>query len=164
MKAGALFIILVLGLVAAGSAAAQDTTKGDPRVARQLDRLGLKYKLTDSGNYSLTYDLKGGRSQTVYIMGTTEKYNDTEIRELWSRAGTYDTLPPADVMQTLLEESGTEKIGFWSIEKSDGGGYIVYFSVKVPVYVRDSDLSSLLELTADVADQKEQELFNSDDE
>jgi len=162
MKCRALVSVLVLGCIAA-AAYAQGATKGDPALSKQLDRLGVRYKITDSGNYSMTYDLDGGRSQTVYIMGKTVKYGNTEIRELWSRAGTFDDVPSAEVMQKLLEESGEKEIGFWSIEKGDDG-YIVYFSVKVPVYIRDSDLAALLELTANVADQKEAELFNSDDE
>ena len=163
MKYRALVTVLVFGCFAAAAVWAQDAAKEDPRLSKQLDRLGIHYKITDSGNYSIAYDLAGGRSQTVYIMGKTVKYGNAEIRELWSRAGTFDGVPSADVMQKLLEESGEKEIGFWSIEKGDEG-YIVYFSVKVPVYVKDSDLSALLELTANVADQKEAELFDTDDE
>ena len=89
---------------------------------------------------------------------------DTEIRELWSRAGTMDSLPTEEEMQTLLEESGTAAMGFWSLEESDSGGYTIYYSVKVPVYLNDSDLAALLEYTASSADQKEEELFSADDE
>ncbi|HUI73152.1 MAG TPA: hypothetical protein VL354_21710 [Spirochaetia bacterium] len=164
MRVGTFFLVVALGLVvSAGNVAGQSQT-ADPRVAEQLNRLGLHYTITTSGNYSIKYSLDNGRSQTVYIMGQTEKYQDTEIREMWSRAGTYDAVPPADVLQGLLEESGTKKIGFWSIEKDDAGGYIVYFSVRVPVYVKDSDLGALLGLTADTADQKESELFDVDEE
>ncbi len=155
--------ILALGLVTPWMISAQAAT-GASDTAQQLDRLGLHYTKTKAGNYSITYDLDGGRSQTVYIMGTTEKVDNTEIRELWSRAGTFDSVPTAEAMQNLLEESGTKKIGFWSIEETDKGGYTVYFSVKVPAYLQDSDLASLLEYTANIADQKEEELFNNDDE
>ncbi len=164
MKLRALVALLVVGLVAAGAVSAQDAAKGDPRLTKQLDRIGVHYTITDSGNYSIQYDLAGGRVQTVYIMGKTQKYQDTEVREIWSRAGIFDSVPSAGVMEALLTESGEAEIGFWSLEEDDGGGYIVYFSVKVPVYLRDSDLSNLMQLTADVADQKEKELFNSDDE
>ena len=169
MVSKALFLLLTFSLAASLTAFGQDKAKGDPRVGdprvtQQLDRMGIQYSITESGNYSMKYDLDGGRTQTVYIMGQTEKYKNTEIRELWSRAGTFDSVPSADVMQKLLEESGTKEIGFWGLEKTDDGSYIVYFSVKVPVYLRDSDLSSLLELTANVTDQKEAELFNDDQE
>jgi hypothetical protein len=163
MKRTVLLVVVALGMAAVGTAAAQ-ATRGGADVSPQLDRLGLKYTLTKSGNYSVTYDLDGGRSQTAYIMGKTQKVGDTEIRELWSRAGTMDSLPTEEEMQALLEESGSAVMGFWSIEENDNGGYTIYFSVKVPVYLADSDLAALLEYTSNTADQKEKELFNADDE
>jgi len=164
-----LFLTALIILGAAGALGAQDAStknaaSGDPRVSAALDKLGLHYKLTKSGNYSVTYDLDHGRSQVAYIVTKTETYAGVEIRELWSRAGTYDAVPSAEVMQKLLEDSGTEKIGGWSLEKSSSDGYIVYFSVRVPVTVTDDALKALLELTADVADQKENDLFGVDDE
>jgi hypothetical protein len=156
-------VLLALAIAAPWTAGAQ-AAKGDADLSAQLDRLGLKYTITKSGNYSITYDLDNGRSQVAYIMSATENVDATEVRELWSRAGTFDSVPTADQMQNLLEESGSKKIGFWALEETDSGGYTVYFSVKVPTYLRDSDLSSLLEYTASIADQKEEELFNTDDE
>ena len=163
MKRTVLLVAVALCVAAVGTAAAQ-ATKGGTDISQQLDRLGLKYSLTKSGNYSVTYDLDGGRSQTAYIMGKTQKVGDTEIRELWSRAGAMDSLPTEEEMQALLEESGLAAMGFWSMEEADDGGYTVYFSVKVPVYLNDSDLAALLEYTANTADHKEKELFNADDE
>ena len=165
MKRSVLFWGITIGLVASAALFAQsDAKKGDPSLTRQLDRMGVDYTITDSGNYSIDYTLDNGRSQTAYIMGETQTVDNLEVREIWSRAGTFDSLPSADVMQSLLEESGTKEIGFWSLEKTKDGGYILYFSVKVPVYLKDDDLSSLLQYTADTADQKEQELFNTDNE
>ena len=161
MKRTAFLAILVL-VAATGTAGAQDAKKGDPGLSAQLDRLGLKYTLTKAGNYSITYDLDDGRSQVAYVMGSTETVDNVEVRELWSRAGKFTGVPTEDQMQNLLEESGTKKIGFWALEEADDGGYTVYFSVKVPTYLKDDDLSSLLEYTANVADQKEEELFQQD--
>ena len=151
-------------LTVLGSLQGQAVTKANVDLTQQMDRLNLKYTLTKAGNYSITYDLDGGRSQTVYIMGKTDKVGTTEIRELWSRAGTMDSMPTEDQMKALLEDSGSSKVGFWALEEADSGGYTVYFSVKVPVYLNDKDLSALLEFTANTADQKEEELFNADDE
>ncbi len=156
--------ILALALASPWAVSAQAAGSQNASLVNQLNRLGLKYKTTDAGNYSLTYDLDAGRSQVVYIMGTTEKVDNVEVRELWSRAGDFDSAPGADVMQSLMEESGSSKIGFWALEEKDGGGYTLYFSVKVPTYLRDSDLTSLLEYTANTADQKEKELFDTDQE
>ena len=162
MMRKALFLTALIALLAAGVLGAQE--KGDSRVSAALDRLELKYTLTKNGNYSVTYDLDGGRSQVAYVVGSTETYNGVEIRELWSRAGTLDAAPTSEVMEKLLLDSGTEKIGAWNLEKSSSGGYIVYYSVRIPVSTADDSLKSLLELTAKVADQKEEELFSVDDE
>ena len=159
----AVVLTTAFAFVSSGPVGAQ-AKKGDADVSAQLDRIGLKYTVTKSGNYSIDYDLDGGRSQTVYMMGSTDKVDSTEVRELWSRAGTFKDVPTADQMQNLLEESGSKKIGFWALEESDSGGYTVYFSVKVPTYLKDNDLSSLLEYVANISDEKEKELFNSDDE
>jgi hypothetical protein len=162
MKRKALFLVALFAVGAAGLVAAQ--AKGDQRVADQLDRLGLHYTLTKSGNYSVTFDLDSGRSQVAYVTAKTATYNGMEIREVWSRAGTMNDVPSADVMQKLLEDSGTEKIGSWALEESDDGGYVMYFSVRVPVDPKDGEMKALLELTADIADQEELDLFNVDDE
>ena len=157
--------VLAAVLAAAlGSVSAQAATKANTDLTQQLDRLSLKYTLTKAGNFSITYDLDGGRSQTVYIMGKTEKVGATEIRELWSRAGTMDSVPDGDQMKSLLEDSGNAKVGFWALEETDSGGYTIYFSVKIPPYLNDKDLSALLEYAANTADQKEEELFSADDE
>jgi len=68
-------------------------------------------------------------------------------------------LPPSVVEPA----GGRDRHHLSSLEKSDEG-YIVYFSVKVPIHLKDTDLSALLELTARVAGQKEADLFNTDDE
>lgn len=164
MKRTALLMTAALFLAALGTAGAQAAAKASADIAQQLDRLGLKYTVTKSGNYSIVYDLDGGRTQTVYVMGKTDKVGATEIRELWSRAGTMDSAPTEEEMQKLLEESGGAKVGFWALEETDNGGFTIYFSVKVPVYLNDSDLAALLQFAADTADQKEEELFNADDE
>jgi hypothetical protein len=164
MRRGTLFAVAVFGLCASASVMAQSGKKGDPALTAQLDRLGLHYTITSSGNYSITYDLDGGRTQIAYIMGKTDSVGDTAVRELWSRAGTFDDVPSTDDMQGLLEDSGSRSIGFWALEEADNGGYNLYFSVKVPVYLKDADLARLLDYTASAADQKEEELFNQDEE
>ena len=159
-----LVVLIVLISITSQVFAQENKNKGDTRFIHQLDRLGLKYTITDKGNFSLSYSLDNGRSQVAYITGTTEKLDNMEVMELWSRAGTFDGLPPQDVMQSLLVENGTKQIGHWSIEQAKDSGYIVYFATKIPVYIGDADLNSILRYVADIADQKEEELFKIDDE
>jgi hypothetical protein len=156
-------VVLALGAPLVTSAQ-ESTALGDHRIATILDRTGLKYSVDSDGNFSLKLSLDKDRSQVVSIMGSTEKVDKLEVVELWSSAGTFDSLPEEDVVRDLLSDSGTKPIGFWSVEEVTGGGYMVYFSVKVPLYVKDSDLVSLLRYTANIANQKEKELFNSDED
>ena len=150
--------------VALGAAALAAQSKADPRIAKQLDKLGMTYTTTKSGNYSVVYDRDGGRKQTVYIMSKTETYGALEIREIWSNAGSFDAEPEAETMLELLTENDTEKIGAWNVEASDDGTYLAYFSIKAPVYLRDKDLSSALEFASTVADKMEAKLFDRDED
>ena len=160
MTRKALYLTAVLSIVSALAFAAD---KADARVAKQLDKLGIDYSTTDSNNYSIDKDLDKGRTQTVYIMSKTETNGGLEIREIWSNAGNFKTEPTNDQMMALFEDNNSEKIGAWALESSDDGSYLAYFSVKVPTYIRDKDLSDLIDFTATVADDMELKLFNADD-
>ncbi len=157
--------LLCLSAAIAFTAAAAFAADGtvDARLGKQLDKLGLHYTTTKSGNYSLQQDLDGNRTQTVYIMSKTETYGGLEIREIWSNAGNFDAVPSSDQMSQLLEDNNTEKIGAWNLEASDDGSYLVYFSIKIPVYLKDKDLSDMIDFAATVGDGMEAKLFNTDD-
>jgi hypothetical protein len=155
LSLSAAFLFAVSFVFAAGSP--------DTRIAVQLDRMGEKYTTTKAGNYSLEMDMDGGRTQTVYLMSKTETYNDMEIREIWSNAGSWEEKPSAELLMDLLTDNNTEKMGAWSIESSDDGSYLLYYSIKVPAYIQDKDLKAIIEFAATVADEKEAKVFEVDD-
>jgi hypothetical protein len=157
-------VALVLGIVLAGSLLfAADSKKPDARVSKTLDKVGLKYTTTSSANYSIVMDLDDDRSQTVYVMSTTETYGGLEIREIWSNAGTFEYEPGIEEMLQLLEDNNSEKIGGWCLESQDDGSYLAYFAIKVPTYLKDGDFQDMVEFTAKVADEMELSLFDTDD-
>jgi hypothetical protein len=149
-------------LVLAGTLAWADGT-ADGRIAKQLDKLGIKYTTLDTGNFSIDNDLESGRTQSVYIMSSTSTYGGMEIREIWSNAGKFDAAPTAEQMMELFTDNGNRDIGAWNLEASDNGAYLAYFSIKVPVYLRDKDLSDMIDLAAAAADEMELKLFNKDE-
>jgi len=161
MKGKTLCLIAVMALAGGIALSAENTP--DPRLAKQLDKLGVKYTTTKSGNYSIEFDKDDGRKQTAYVMSKTETYRGIEIREIWSNAGTFEAEPSAKDMLELLSDNDTEKIGAWNVETSDDGSYLAYFSIKVPVYLKDKDLSDFLEFASNVADEMEAKLFNVDE-
>jgi hypothetical protein len=161
MRCKALIIFAVLALAAAAALAAEG--KPDARVSKLLGRLHIDYSTTDTGNFSIDYDLGSGRKQTVYIMSETETYGSLEIREIWTNAGNLDSEPSSDDLMQLLQDNNDEKIGAWSLESSDDGGPLAYFSVKVPTYLKDKDFSDMIQFVAQVGDAMERKLFDADD-
>jgi hypothetical protein len=155
--------LAALFAVAAGSPIAAQSKSGDPRVAGALKGLGLKYKVNSSGNFDVTYNQGKGRSQVVHVMSATDTYNDVEIREIWSNAGSFGAEPEASDLIDLMVGSGKSKIGCWALEEQDDGGYLLFFTIKVPAEVSPEELQMMLEFAADVADEQELALFDADE-
>jgi|GEM_PF-1494532 len=173
LKAAVLVIAALLGAALASAevsppsgpnqAQVPEAKKGDPRVGAVLDRLGVKYTVNPSGNYSVTYDLDGGRSQTVYIMSETDTYNGVEIREIWSNAGDLDSEPAADQLVDLMTESGKNKVGCWALEAQDDGKYLLFYTIKFPADAGDAAYRAMLEFASSVADEREEAIFGVDE-
>ena len=147
-------------LAAEGDASAK---KADPRVEEILKRLNLHYSVNSSGNVAVTYDTKDDRSQTVYVMSKTDKYNEVEIREIWSNAGTFEAEPDAEGLMDLMTESGKNKIGCWALEKLDDGKYLLFYTIKFPADSSDEAYRMILEFASSVADARELALFGGDE-
>jgi len=142
---------------------AQSKNKPDPRVAAVLKDLGLTYKTNSNGNYTVTYDEGDGRQQVVYIMSSIDTYMGVEIREIWSIAGSFDQEPEASQLIDLMKESAKNKIGDWALEEQDDGTYLLFYTIKSPVKIDNAAFKMMLQFTADVADAREKELFDTDD-
>ncbi len=76
--------------------------------------------------------------------------------------GNFPAQPTSDQMMTLLGDNNSQDIGAWTLESSDDGSYLAYFSIKIPTYIRDKDMSDLIDFAATVADDMELKLFNTD--
>jgi hypothetical protein len=166
-KAAILALAALLSVAALAAEApqggAQKDKKPDARVGATLDRLGIKYTINSSGNYAVTYGLEGDRSQTVYVMSSTDEYNDVEIREIWSNAGSFDAEPDSAELLDLMTESGKNKIGCWALEAMDDGKYLLFYSIKFPAAASDDAYRAMLEFASSVADEREKDLFASDE-
>jgi hypothetical protein len=157
----ALAALLAASLLSA--APAQSGKKADPRVTAVLDRLGIHYTVNSSGNAVVTYDEDKGRSQSVFIMSATDTYSEVEIREIWSNAGSFDSKPDADVLVDIMTESGKNKIGCWALEETDGGKYLLFYTIKFPADSSDEAYRMMLEFASSITDERELALFNSDE-
>ncbi len=156
-----LLVVVACSLVVIMPVMAQN--KPDVRVQTLLDKIGQDYTVTKAGNYQVELDTKDDRTQLVYISSATEKYSGIEIREIWSNAGTFPEEPDQATLLDLMTESGSNKIGCWALEKQDDGGYLMYYTIKLPVSFTASDLKMMLAFAATIADAREEQFFDTDD-
>jgi hypothetical protein len=151
-----LSVLAGLAFAAAVPAAAEDAS-----VARRLDREGLKYEVDGDGDYKLTFNYtQEGRSQLVFVSGKTETVGGLTIREVFSPAARVekDGIGGKKALE-LLEASGTMKMGSWEIR-----GDVLYFVIKVLDSANSSELSSMLDIAAETADNMEIELSGDRDD
>lgn len=151
-----LSVLAGLAAAAAVPAAAEDAS-----VANRLDSAGLKYEVDDDGDYKLTFNYsKEGRSQLVFVSGTTQAVSGLSIREVFSPAGRVEKVGiGGEAALELLASSGQLKMGSWEIR-----GDVLYFVIKVLDSASSSELSSLLDIAAETADDKEIELSGDRDD
>lgn len=141
---------------------AQSTT-GDPRVKKSLERLGLTYQLSKSGNFNVTFQIENSqRTHMVTIKSKTENYRGIEIREIFALVAILNDYPPDELIFRMMEENSTLKLGAWAME-ADSSGVYIYFTAKVPVDIKDNDLKLYSYFVAEVADEMEEELLGTDE-
>lgn len=151
-----LSVLAGLTVATAVPAAAEDAS-----VEKRLDREGLKYEVDGDGDYKLTFNYsKEGRTQLVFVSGTTQTVSGLTVREVFSPAGRVekDGIGGKAALD-LLAASGQLKMGSWEIR-----GDVLYFVIKVLDSATSSELSSMLDIAAETADDKEIELSGDRDE
>ena len=79
--ASPLLFLLACALVAPATHAA------DASVEARLDARGVKYVVDDDGDYKVTYNYEAeGRSQLVFVSGSTESVGGFKVREVFAPA------------------------------------------------------------------------------
>ena len=154
--------LLVPALLFTLAAAAPPALAGeaDPAIKAQLDSLDIKYEVDSDGDFKITFDLGGGRSQLVWIRSSTEAYGDLKVREIWSPGYKHDGKQvPVEVANRLLESSHSLILGGWTKQKE-----FCMLAVKIPVNATPKQLRDAAEAAADAADEMEQELTPGKDD
>jgi hypothetical protein len=150
----------VLALAGLALGAAVPASAEDASVANRLDRAGLKYEVDGDGDYKLTFNYKSeGRSQLVFVSGKTETVAGLTIREIFSPAAKVeeDGITGRKALE-LLEESSSNKLGSWEIR-----GGVLYFVIKVLDDITATQMSSMLDVAAETADNEEIKISGSKD-
>src|SRR5262245_46241412 len=110
-----LCLSILMPAAAADVPSANETVRSaDPVIGRQLDSLHYQYTVDDEGDYKLTFELDGGRTQLAYVLSSVEKFGEVQVREVWAPAYRAEDGPfPANVANRLLEDSHSSKLGGW---------------------------------------------------
>jgi len=132
----------------------------DPAIKAQLDSLDMKYEVDSDGDYKITFDVGGGRSQLIWIRSATEKYGSLKVREIWSPGYKFAGAQlPVAIANRLLEHSHGLILGGWTKQKQ-----FAMLAVKIPVSATPEQLRDAAEAAADAADEMEAELTPGKDD
>ena len=134
----------------------------DARVERMLDALELKYEIISDGDFKLGNRLDSGRTQILFVNSNTEKYQNMEIREIWSVAYISDDLASSTIMRKLLKDNGTRKLGSWKLWTNNGKEVAVFYAQIAADADRYAFLSAL-QIVSQTADEMEKDLTGKDD-
>lgn len=133
----------------------------DASVESRLDAAGMKYTRDGDGDYKVTYNYsKEGRTQLVFVSGTTQTVGAFEVREVFSPAARVgkDGVD-ADKALELIGKNRQYKLGAWEIS-----GDVLYFVLKLPEEMSASELESAMDIAAETADDMEIELSGDRDD
>ena len=134
----------------------------DQRVEKALKKLGLRYKVTESGNFKLVLAIEGDRTQVVFINSGTETLRKMEIREIWSPAAKFSSTPPSALSQALLEKNASFKVGSYAYKKA-GDVYVLVFHAQISANASAEELLSVAIGVAEMADATESDIMQTDD-
>lgn len=140
---------------------AQATPTPDSRIKDALEKLGLKYEVTKSGNFKVIFRVSDNRTQVVTIVSKTEKVEGLEIREIISPAYATKGEISGTISNQLLKDSYRKKLGAWTILQSDNDS-LALFTAKVDANQTAADLKTSLLLTVYAADEMEKSLTKDD--
>ncbi len=143
-------------LVASAHAWSQATV--DKSVGKLLDRQKLESEIDAEGDYKLTFDVGGGRTQVVWVRSGASRFGDLAVREVISigAAAPGGVIPPA-LADRLRVFNAQSNLGAWA--RNDDH---VVFIARVPSDLDGKRLASAIELVARSADEVERELGAAD--
>ncbi len=137
---------------------------GDPRVARMLDILGLKYRVDAQGDYQVSFRLEHDRHQTVFIRSQTSHLGPLEIREIFSVG--YESEGPlsGDVANALLVHNAHVKLGAWSLlRSSETNQCFAVFTAQIAADTDPASLMTTITAVVETADKAESFLTDGED-
>jgi hypothetical protein len=137
--------------------------EGDPRVAKALDALDIKYDIDKDGDFRFGFELEGERTQLCFIRSRTYEFAKIEMRELFSVA--LKSMGPFDARTCgiLLEQNSQVKIGSWEVQRDTNDNHLAIFTAKIAADLEGEALLGAIYAVVKTADDMEQRLAGRDD-
>lgn len=135
----------------------------DPRIQRTLNELEIRHQITEDGDFQVSFELEGGRSQSAFIRSRTYEFLGLEIREVLSAAllsqGPFD----ARTANILLQQNTCLKIGAWGVSMDSEEVHAAVFTAKISADLPAQELLGVIEAVIRTADEMEARLSGRDD-
>jgi hypothetical protein len=154
-------IVLVLAATLTQVSAQTQTQKTDARVAVALTQAGFKYVVGEAGDFRFVIELKGGRTQLVFINSVTETVGNIEIREVWSIGYMGSEVMSSLIMEVMLRDNANKKLGAWGLSQINNL-YVGTFSIKMSAESSGSVLRTIAEGVAMLTDDMESKISTAD--
>ncbi len=155
-------LVMMFVLSAVAHAQVGKVKPGDARIRKILEEKEFKYKITDAGNFSSTFDISEGRTHQVFINSGTQTYRGMELREIWAIGVKSKGIFPATTANTLLEDTERRKLGAWKV-LTEGEEHFAVFFVVVDADADAETLVSAMKIVMEVADEIELKIVGTDD-
>lgn len=132
----------------------------DASVESRLQERGIEYQVDADGDYMITLSYTDeGRTQLVFVGGSTETVGDYTVREVFAPAARLSDGIDGDLALKLLADSRSAKLGAWEL-----GGDILYFVIKLPEEIDAARLEAAINIAASTADDMEIQITGDRDE
>ena len=131
----------------------------DASVEKRLNERGIKFETDEDGDYRIVYSYKDeGRTQLVYVGGSTETTGAFVVREVFAPAANVDTdKVDGAKLRELMAGNWRSKLGGWAIE-----GKTLVYVIKLPDDIGATSLEAAMDMAAAAADDMELKLTGKD--
>jgi hypothetical protein len=132
----------------------------DASVEKRLNERGIKFETDDDGDYRVVYSYKDeGRTQLVYVGGSTETTGAFVVREVFAPAANVDDdRIDAVKLRELMVGNWRSRLGGWAID-----GKTLLYVIKLPDDVSATSLEAAMDMAAAAADDMETRLTGGKD-
>lgn len=130
-------------------------------VQTRLEASGTRYEIDQDGDFKIVYSWRReSRSQLVFVAGHVEKVGGIAVRQIFAPVARLDDgrLAP-DMATTLLRDNSSRILGHWATNDS----HLIYV-IDIPDDIDAAGLESAISIAAEIADDKEIELAEGEDE